>query len=174
MTRFRLATSADAEALLDLERAANLASLGHVFPPERYPYPGAEVLARWRSTLAEPGVRVEVVGGAALRAVVAYDATTVRHLAVHPDDWGRGLARAAVGRAVAGIAATGAQQAVLWCLTANTRARGLYAHLGWRETGRTRAAQWPPHPEETEYRVDLRQPTPLDGTLSPGGPVSVS
>lgn len=155
-TAFRLATPADAEALRDLERAANLASLGHVFPPERYPYPDRGVLDRWRDTLAEESVRVEVVDGpGAPRAVVAYDAGTLRHLAVHPDDWGSGLGRAAVGQAVAGIASTGAERAFLWCLEENTRALGLYAHLGWRATGRTRRAQWPPYPIEGEHGVDL-------------------
>lgn len=164
MTAFRLATPADAEALRDLERAANLASLGHVFPPQRYPYPDRGVLDRWRQTLAEEGVRVEVVDGlgglAGLGVLVAHDPTTLRHLAVHPDAWGSGLGRAAVVRAVARIAATGAERAVLWCLEANARALGLYAHLGWQATGRTRRAAWRPHPVEGEHFLLLGRKGP--------------
>ena len=100
----------DAEALRDLERAANLVALAHVFPPDEFPYPDQAVADRWRATLADPTVRVDVVDGPhGLRVFAAYDATTLRHLAVHPDDWGTGLARAAVARATAAIAAGGSR-----------------------------------------------------------------
>jgi hypothetical protein len=36
-------------------------------------------------------------------------------------------------------------------LRENTRARGLYEHLGWAPTGREQAAEWPPYPVELEY-----------------------
>jgi GNAT superfamily N-acetyltransferase len=154
VTGFRPAGVDDAVALRDLERVANLAALAHVFPPDRHPFPDADVLARWALVLEDPDVRVEVVDGAAgLDCLVAWDAASLRHLAVRPDAWGHGLARAAVARAVAGIAAGGAAEAVLWCLADNHRARGLYEHLGWRTTGRVQAAAWPPYPVELEYAV---------------------
>ena len=154
MTSFRPATPDDAVALRDLERTASLAALGHVFPPDRYPYPDDDVLARWGLVLADPAVQVEVVeADAGLVCLVAWDAGSVRHLAVHPDWWGRGLAREAMGRAMAGITAGGVGRAVLWCLADNERARGLYEHLGWRTTGREQDAAWPPYPTEVEYAV---------------------
>lgn len=149
MSPFRPAGPADAVALRDLEREANLVALAHIFPPEDHPFPDEEVLARWRRTLAEPGVVVEVVDGPGegrLACFVAYDAGVLRHLAVSPARWGTGLARAAVARAEAAISTPR-----LWCLRDNGRARGLYAHLGWRATGRERAAEWPPYPIEVEY-----------------------
>jgi GNAT superfamily N-acetyltransferase len=152
---WRHATAEDAGALRDLERVANLAALGHVFPPQEYPFPDEEVLERWRATLAEPAVTVEVLDGPGLRGYAAYDATTLRHLAVHPDAWGTGLARAGVDRAVAGIAASGAERALLWCLEANTRALGLYRHLGWRRTGKRRPAEWPPYPVEAQLDLPI-------------------
>jgi GNAT superfamily N-acetyltransferase len=153
---WRAAGPDDAVLLTDLERAANLATLGHVFPPELHPYPYDDVLARWRRTLAERGVTVDVSPGPdGLVALAAYDATTLRHLAVHPDSWGAGLARQGVDRATESIRAGGAARALLWCLRENHRARGFYAHLGWRETGITRAAEWVPHPEEMELELDL-------------------
>ena len=161
--RFRPAEAGDAEALRDLERAANLVALAHVFPPGEHPFPDDAVLARWRDTLAEPSVIVEVVDRAAspdaspdggpagrLDCFVARDTTTLRHLAVHPDRWGTGLGRAAVARAVAGIRA-GGQQPLLWCLAENHRARRFYEHLGWAPTGATQRALWPPHPTELQY-----------------------
>jgi GNAT superfamily N-acetyltransferase len=153
---WRAAGPGDATLLTDLERAANLATLGHVFPPELHPYPYDDVLARWRRTLVEPGVVVEVRPGPdGLAALAAYDARTLRHLAVHPDHWGAGLARQAVERATASMRERGAHRAVLWCLRENHRARGFYEHLGWRATGATRAAEWLPHPEEMEHELDL-------------------
>lgn len=147
MSDWRPATPADVVGLADLERDANLAALGHVFPRDEHPFPYDDVLERWRSRLAED-VTVEVVGGdGRLDAFLAHDTVTLRHLAVHPDRWGTGLARAGVARATA----AGAHR--LWCLVDNHRARGLYDHLGWRPTGARHPAEWPPYPTEMEYRA---------------------
>ena len=131
---FREATVDDLTALLDLERAANLAGLGHVFPPERYPFPDDDVLARWALVLDEPGVDVLVRdapdGGIDLFA--AYDDRSLRHLAVHPGQWGSGLATTAIETVLRSMDERGTTIAELWCLEENTRARRLYEYLGWR------------------------------------------
>jgi RimJ/RimL family protein N-acetyltransferase len=145
MSEWRRAVPGDADALADLERAANLVALGHVFPADRYPFPWEGVRERWGATLAEPGVVVEVIEGEGrLEVFVAHDGLTLRHLAVHPDRWGEGLARVAVERALA----AGATR--LWCLVDNHRARAVYDHLGYVETGSSRQAPWPPYPTELE------------------------
>ncbi len=151
---FRLATPADADGLTALEEIANLHALRHVFPPEQFPFPRDGVLARWRAVLAAPDVTVELMD-AAERPVcfVAYDATTLRHLAVHPERWGTGLARLAVDRAVAAVRA-GGQRPRLWCLAANQQAMGCYLHLGWVESGREQHAEWPPYPVERELVLE--------------------
>ena len=157
MTPFRRAGPDEAAALRDLEKAANLAALGHVFPPERYPFPDDDVLARWAIVLDDPSMTVEVMDGpSGLLAFTAYGGDLLRQLAVHPDAWGRGLARAGVGRAVAAIEAGGATEARLWCLVDNHRARGLYEHLGWRPGPERREAPWPPYPLEIDYVLPLR------------------
>lgn len=146
--RWRAARADEAGPLRDLQRAANLAGLHEIFAPERFPFPDDDVLTRWVLVLAEPGARVEVVEGAeGLLAVSAYDARTLRHLAVHPNAWGTGLGSAGVARAVA----AGARE--LTVLEANHRARRLYEHLGWRPTGATSQCPWPPHPVELEYAL---------------------
>lgn len=151
---WRAATPADADALGDLERDANLASLGHVFAPAAHPFPEGAVRDRWRRTLLEPGVRVEVVDGPGrLDCYVAYDGVTLRHLAVHPEAWRRGLGRDAVGRAVAAIRADGGRPR-LWCLVLNHRAQRLYAGLGWTASGVERRAEWPPYPTEVELVLE--------------------
>lgn len=145
---WRAATAADVAALADLERDANLAALGHVFPAAIHPFPYDGVRARWEVVLADDAFTVEVVATAErLDAFLAHDAATLRHLAVHPDRWGFGLARVGVERAVA----AGSHR--LWCLVENHRARGLYEHLGWRPTGLDRTAEWPPYPIEIEYAL---------------------
>lgn len=145
---FRVAGPGEAVALRDLEREANVAALGHIFPPAAHPFPDEDVLARWRRVLADPATVVEVAEDAAgLTAFVASDGEVLRLLAVRPDRWGDGLARRAVERAEDRI--TGTPR--LWCLRDNHRARGFYEHLGWRPTGREQKAEWPPYPPETEY-----------------------
>ncbi|HWM72539.1 MAG TPA: GNAT family N-acetyltransferase [Nocardioides sp.] len=147
---FRAATAADAAALRDLEQAANLAALGHVFDPREFPFPADGVLDRWRTVLGEPSVTVDVAEGPpGLIVFAAYDRTTLRHLAVHPDWWGRGVATAAVDRAATRIRASGAAPR-LWCLVDNERALALYRRLGWEPTGAERKAEWPPYPTEIE------------------------
>ena len=56
-----------------------------------------EVRERWQALLREPMVCVGVSEDAAgLTSLVAFDDGLVRHLAVRPDRWGTGTARAAM------------------------------------------------------------------------------
>lgn len=145
-TEWRRATPADAGPLADLERDANLVGLAHIFGDLPYPYDA--VLSRWVLVLDDPEVVTEVVDGErGLIAFVAHDPESLRHVAVHPDAWGQGIAREAVGRSVA----AGATR--LWVLTENHRARGLYESLGWGPTGVTQECPWDPYPTELEYRL---------------------
>ncbi|UUZ59700.1 GNAT family N-acetyltransferase [Nocardioides sp. B-3] len=142
MAEWRRAMPVDAGPLADLERDANLVGLAHVFGDLPFPYDA--VLTRWVLVLDDPEVVTEVVAGdQGLVAYVAYDPESLRHLAVHPDAWGRGIAREAVAR-------SGASR--LWVLEQNHRARGLYESLGWAPTGVTRECPRKPHPTELEYR----------------------
>lgn len=151
---FREANQDDLLNLADLERDANLAALGHIFPPDRFPFPLDDVLARWKLVLDDPGAVVLVRDSAdrsGLDAYAAYDDSTLRHLAVHPERWGQGLATAAVETALHAMDLRGTTIASLWVLRENHRARRLYSYLGWRETDDVREAAWPPHPLEVRY-----------------------
>ena len=149
---FRSATRDDLPALRDLEREANLAALGHVFPPDRYPFPDDDVLARWAIVLDDPEVAVMVAEEEGdLVAFAAYDSSTLRHLAVRPDRWGNGLASAALDSVLYALDLRGCTIASLWCLEENHRARRFYEYLGWRPTDDRREAPWPPHPVELRY-----------------------
>jgi RimJ/RimL family protein N-acetyltransferase len=158
----RKATVDDLAALRDLEREANLVGLGHLFPPDRYPFPDDAVLARWALVLEEPGVTVLVRDAApgprgrpGLDVFAAYDDHTLRHLAVAPAQWGSGLATGAVRAALEAMHRQGTTVAELWCLEDNHRARRLYEHLGWRATPDRQPSPWPPHPVEMRYTLDL-------------------
>ena len=145
-SEWRRATPDGAGPLADLERDANLVGLAHVFGDLPFPYDA--VLTRWVLVLDDPEVVTEVVAGdRGLVAFAAYDHESLRHVAVHPDSWGRGIAREAVSRAVA----AGVTQ--LWVLDDNHRARGLYESLGWAPTGVIQECPWEPHPTELEYRL---------------------
>jgi GNAT superfamily N-acetyltransferase len=149
---FRAATRDDIVALRDLEREANLAALGHVFPPDRYPFPEDDVLARWAIVLEAPDVDVMVAEDCGeIVAYAAYDDSTLRHLAVRPDRWGQGLASTAVETVLLALELRGCTIASLWCLEENHRARRLYEYLGWRPSPERREAPWPPHPVEMRY-----------------------
>jgi RimJ/RimL family protein N-acetyltransferase len=149
---FRAATRDDIVALRDLEREANLAALGHVFPPDRYPFPEDDVLARWAIVLEAPDVDVMVAEDCGeIVAYAAYDDSTLRHLAVRPDRWGQGLASTAVEAVLLALELRGCTIASLWCLEENHRARRLYEYLGWRPSPERREAPWPPHPVEMRY-----------------------
>ena len=151
---FRTATQDDLIGLADLERLANLAALTHVFPPEEHPFPFDDVLARWSLVLDDPAAVVLVrdrPSGSGLAAFAAYDAETLRHLAVHPDHWGEGLATTAIETALYAMDLRGTTAASLWVLQENHRARRLYSYLGWRPTDDVREAPWPPHPLEIRY-----------------------
>ena len=154
-TVFRTATPDDVTALRDLERAANLAALGHVFAPERYPFPDDAVLARWSLVLDDPDVSVLVAeddeADKDLVMFAAYDTTTLRHLAVHPEHWGERLATDAIALVLQAMDRRGSTLASLWCLEENHRARRLYEYLGWRPSRERREAPWPPHPVEMRY-----------------------
>jgi ribosomal protein S18 acetylase RimI-like enzyme len=158
----RHATDADLLALAELERDANLAGLAHVFAPERHPFPFDSVLARWRLVLDDPATVVLVLDAghrpgprAGLDLYLAHDHETIRHLAVHPARWGRGLAATAMAAAVADMARRGTRDASLWVLEENERARRLYERLGWAATAERRDAPWPPYPTEMRYTRPL-------------------
>jgi len=59
---------------------------------------------------------------------------------LHPDAWGRGLGRLLLADVTDRLSAYGST-AVLWVVTGNTRARGLYESSGWFDDGVSREAE---------------------------------
>ncbi len=152
----RTAGPDDAYALSRLERTAALATLGRIFPPDRYPYPDGDVTARWRLVLGDPTVTTLLAeDGDELIGYAAYDPLSLRHLAVAPDRLGSGLADELYDTVHAAWRHAGLARAVLWVLAENARARRFYERHGWRADGRRQECPWPPHPDELGYALDL-------------------
>jgi GNAT superfamily N-acetyltransferase len=152
----RPARADDAETLAEIQRAASLAALAHIFPPERFPFPIDEVRDRWREAVADAGARV-VVGEAAGRpaGLAAVRRDWLDGLYVVPQQWGSGVADALHDHALSLVAELGSERCHLWVLEHNVRARRFYERRGWRENGDTRVVPFPPNPVDVGYSIDL-------------------
>jgi GNAT superfamily N-acetyltransferase len=141
----------EAETLFELQRAASLAAVPHIFPPELYPYPDDAIRERWRTV---PGRIFVAERDGVPVGVAAVEAEWLSGLYVVPDEWGSGVADALHTAAVEAIA--GAHDAAkLWCLEENRRARRFYEKRGWRPNGETRVVPFPPNPVDVGYSLAL-------------------
>ena len=103
----------------------------------------------WRGNLARAGVPPVLVAtlddtvvgcaafGAAEPPTPGESATSGELYAINldPDHWGRGIGRSLLRRATDELAALGYDDAVLWVLPENARARALYESEGWTADG---------------------------------------
>jgi GNAT superfamily N-acetyltransferase len=155
--RVRGAEAADAEALLDVQRASSLAAFGHIFPAST-PFPDAEIRASWLDMLAsrEAEVLIAEEDGHALGLVSVFPANgLLERLFVRPERWGSGLAASLHDLALERIRAAGVGECWLWVLEENHRARAFYERRGWRPSGETRRTHFPPQPRALRY---VREP----------------
>lgn len=152
----REASPDEAEALAAVQRDASLAALAHIFPPELYPYPIAEIRQRWRDALADPAMAVLVAEESATTIGVAgYRAEWLDGLYVEPSWWSRGIGRTLHDEVLNRLHNRGSARCHLWVLEHNDRARRFYERLGWRENGDTRVVPFPPNPIDVGYTIEL-------------------
>ena len=152
----RPAAPADAEAVFEVQREASLAALGHIYPPDRYPFPDEAVRGRWREAIADD--RSHVVVAERAGRIVGVAATRdgwLDGLYVRPESWGDGVAALLHDAALRAIEAEGATTAHLWVLEGNARARRFYERRGWRLDGSERVVPFPPHPLDVGYSKEL-------------------
>ena len=148
MSLLRAATAADLEAIMDVQQEGAIRALSGIFPQDEYPFPRAELTARWAREIDDPAVRVLVIvqdGTIAGFAALTHD--QLLHFGTAPRTWGSGLASAAHEEIVGLLDPT----ARLWVLAGNRRARRFYEKTGWKPTGRSVPDDFPPHPELMEY-----------------------
>ena len=156
----RTATADDVDGLLAMERSTNLVMLAHVFPPERFEYPTAEVRARWQRVLSEASYSCLIATVDEVDAgYVAWAGDVIHHLGVHPNFHRRGVGTHLLASAENVIFARH-ELAHLWVLIANTSAVQLYARNGWQKTALRRRAEFPPFPLE----VQMSKRHPLGGS----------
>lgn len=146
----------EADVLAAIQRDASLAALGHVFPPESYPYPIDDVRQRWRDALGDAEATVLVAEEDATAAGVAMARSEwLDGLYVLPAWWGTGIAQRLHDEALERVRGGDAEQCHLWVLEANDRARRFYERLGWRQNETTRVVPFPPHPIDVGYSIEL-------------------
>ena len=160
----RPASPADAPLLADVHLRTALAAYAHIFPPEAPAPTPEEVLAQWDDWLRAGSHRgfVATAGDEVLGAVLAGPdpaeeaAGHLSRLYVDPDHWGAGVGTLLYRSAVAHLRAARFDQATLWVLERNERARGWYERLGWRATGERKAVYEPAGIDDLRYRLTLR------------------
>ncbi|HSP70846.1 MAG TPA: GNAT family N-acetyltransferase [Gaiellaceae bacterium] len=133
------------ELLAEIQEAASVAALGHIYGG--VPFPREEVLERWRTSTDTILLDDEELGFAAVSP------GWLNGLYVRPEAWGTGVAARLHERA---LAALGPGIARLWVLEENHRARRFYERRGWREDGTTRDVPFPPYPIDLGYSLEIR------------------
>lgn len=147
------------ELLAEIQEAASLAGLRHIFGEE--PFPREEVLERWRTWPHEILLDEDGLGFAAVSP------GWLSGLYVRPEAWGTGVAARLHGRA---LDALGPGAARLWVLEGNHRARRFYERRGWAPDGTTRDVPFPPYPIDLGYSLEVREPRPRDALVLPHVP----
>jgi GNAT superfamily N-acetyltransferase len=149
----RRSSTAEAETHLAVQRAACVAGLPHIYPPELYPFPDEDILRRWRewegtTLVAERDGRVVGVAGVG--------GCWLQGFYVLPEYWGTGVADELHEAALA--AQPDCPELRLWVLEENHRARRFYEKRGWRPNGETRVVPFPPNPLDVGYALVREEP----------------
>lgn len=156
MTEIREARSEEGPILATVQELASLAALGHIFPPERHPYPRKAVQAHWAASVADAAKRtlIALSDREPVGAACVYE-DWLEGLYVVPEQWGTGLAGELHDRALEVVRELGSERCHLWVLEDNARARRFYERRGWRENGRSRVVEFPPYPLDVGYSLDF-------------------
>jgi GNAT superfamily N-acetyltransferase len=142
----------EAETLLGVQRDACVVAFAHIYPPDEYPFPDADVLANWRDALIDDGTEVYVaeVDGDVV-GCVSLGAGFLSTLYVVPARQGTGVGTALHDIALERLRAHGNSVARLWTLEENWDGRRYYEQRGWTLTEETRVVPFPPNPIDVQY-----------------------
>jgi putative acetyltransferase len=155
VTEIREARAEEGPILAGVQERASVAALAHIFPPERYPYPRAAVLARWAAAVGESRRTLIAVSSEEPVGAACVSEGWLDGLYVVPERWGTGLADELHGRALELVRDLGSASCKLWVLEDNLRARRFYERRGWLENGETRVVEFPPNPLDIGYTLDF-------------------
>jgi GNAT superfamily N-acetyltransferase len=161
----RLATTRDAKGIARVQERGWQAAYRHVFPPAELDRGGFIRVSRWRDRLRRPptgwltfvSVREgAVIGFACIGPSRDVDgAGEVYAIYVEPESWSTGAGRALMERAE-GELASRYDEATLWVLEDNPRARRFYERAGWELDGARKSEErWGVSAPEVRYRRRL-------------------
>lgn len=143
----------DLELVFAIQREASLAGFANVFPPIQFPYPDEAIREALREQLEEMENVVLIDDKGRGFALVGHGWLQRLHVRKHA--WGTGVAQELHAAALEALREQGAKSASLWCLAKNSRARRFYEKHGWRLNGNERIVEFPPHPTEVGYSIDV-------------------
>ena len=160
--RVRAAVPEDAEAIASIHVRAWQVAYAHVFPPERLAeLDVARRAQHWREGFEsgwQPLVTDDVTGFVSVgpsRDVAGEGELYAIYVA--PEHWGTGRGRTLMERAVEELRRQGFEEATLWVLEDNPRARRFYEAAGWRTDGAVKEDEFLGTPvREVRYRISLR------------------
>jgi GNAT superfamily N-acetyltransferase len=158
----RAAGPEDAEAIAAVHVRAWQAAYAHVFPPERLAALDEAARARhWREGLASDWTALVIDDASGFASVgPSRDVEGEGELYaiyVHPEHWGTGRGRVLMDAALAALRADGFEEATLWVLDDNPRARRFYEAAGWETDGATKEDEFlDTRVREVRYRISLR------------------
>jgi GNAT superfamily N-acetyltransferase len=160
--KVRLATDADADGIARVQERTWQAAYRHVFPVEELDRGGFIDPQRWRDRIARPPTgwttvvaeRDGVVRGFA-SVGPSRDERVIGELYaiyVEPEEWSTGAGRALIERAEELLRGS-YDEATLWVLEDNPRARAFYERAGWSPDGERKSeVRWGVRAAEVRYR----------------------
>jgi ribosomal protein S18 acetylase RimI-like enzyme len=168
----RAADPRDAESIARIHIETWQLAYAHVFPPAGLDRLAAGLGGRiqfWRETIESDGnarvvvacERARIIGFASGGPSRDERAAPTREgelyaIYVLPETWGIGVGRALNTRLLALLRAQGFEEAVLWVLDDNPRARRFYERAGWRLDGGVKEDTFLDTPvREVRYRIAL-------------------
>ena len=161
------ALPSEAARLAQLQLGAALAGFRNIFPPEAPP-PTVDALTaewgRWLEPRSSDTFRVFVARAdedpagvvLAMPDPQAPDAGHLARLYVDPERWGLGIGGQLYAAAMGHLRAQRFDQATLWVLEGNARARSWYERLGWTGTTDLRPVYEAGGIFDVQYRLALR------------------
>jgi ribosomal protein S18 acetylase RimI-like enzyme len=158
----RVATPEDADAIARVQQETWRAAYAHVFPADELATDFIDA-ERWRRNIAIPPAGwTTFVAGEPVVGFACVGPSRDEHglgelyaLYVHPTAWSRGTGRVLIERAESHLARS-YDEATLWVLEDNQRARRFYESAAWRhDGGRKDYERWNVRTPEIRYRKRL-------------------